>query len=450
MESITIIGGGLAGSEAAWQAAERGVQVILYEMRPVRPTPAHSTSNLAEIVCSNSFKSDELNTAPYLLKEELRRAGSLLIEIAHSVRVPAGAALAIDREKFSAEVTRRLEAHPRIKVIREEVHHIPPEGPVIVATGPLTSEALATEIVKLTGDQQLYFFDAISPVVEADSINSEVVFRAARYGKGGDDYLNCPFTKEQYEAFIDALLAAEKVPHKTFEGEAARYFEACLPIDVAVERGRETLRFGPLKPVGLVDPRTGQEPYAVVQLRQENLMADSYNLVGFQNSIKWGAQKQLLRMIPGLEQAEFIKFGQVHRNTYINAPRVLTNTLCMKEHPRIFFAGQISGVEGYVESLATGLVAGIHAVDLVHHRTPIPVPRETAIGSLLNYVAHCEVNPYQPVNITFALLPQLDETERRRFKRKPERKARQVALALDTFNRWLRDNERGKAHSEAS
>ncbi|QUV80782.1 methylenetetrahydrofolate--tRNA-(uracil(54)-C(5))-methyltransferase (FADH(2)-oxidizing) TrmFO [Chloracidobacterium sp. D] len=446
---VTVIGGGLAGCEAAWQCAEQGVPVRLYEMRPVRQTPAHTTDRLAEIVCSNSFKSDEVNTAPHLLKEELRRARSLLIAIAEATRVPAGAALAIDRERFAAEVTARIAAHPRITVIREEVTRIPPEGVVIIATGPLTSDALAAEIQTLAGAERLYFYDAIAPVVDAETINYEVVFRAARYGKGGDDYLNCPLNKEQYEAFVDALLAAECVAPKAFEADKAQYFEACLPIDVAVRRGRDTLRFGPMKPVGLRDPRTGREPYAVVQLRQENLMADSYSLVGFQNSVKWGAQKALLRMIPGLEQAEFLKFGQVHRNTYVNGPKLLTPTLQVKHEPRLFFAGQISGVEGYVESLATGLVAGRWAAALVQGKPLLPVPRASAIGSLLNYVAHCENNDYQPVNITFALLPPLAEDEARVYRRRPERRARQIALALEAFEGWLRAMDAGRPSSLA-
>lgn len=433
---ITIIGGGLAGSEAAWQAAERGANVVLYEMRPVRPTPAHTSDRLAEIVCSNSFKSDEVNTAPYLLKEELRRAKSMLIDAAHATRVPAGAALAIDRERFAEEVTARIAAHPRIEVRREEITEIPNEGIVIVATGPLTSDALAADIQKRTGGDQLYFYDAIAPVVDAETIDFSIAFKAARYGKGGDDYVNCPFNKEEYEAFIDALLASECVPPKNFEQGKAQYFEACLPIDVAVKRGRETLRFGPMKPVGLTDPRTGRTPWAAVQLRQETLLADSYSIVGFQNSVKWGAQKDLLRMIPGLQNAEFVKFGQIHRNTYINAPRVLDNTMRMKSDPRIFFAGQISGVEGYVESLATGLATGIFAADIVQNRTPVAIPRETAIGSLINYVANCETDNYQPVNITFALLPPLEETERKRLKSKPDRKARQVEIALRAFEGW--------------
>jgi gid protein len=444
-DTVTVIGGGLAGCEAAWQCAEQGVPVRLYEMRPVKQTPAHTTDRLAEIVCSNSFKSDEVNTAPHLLKEELRRARSLLIAVAEATRVPAGAALAVDRERFAAEVTARITSHPRITVIREEVTTIPSDGVVIIATGPLTSDALAASIQALTGAERLYFYDAIAPVVDAETINYDVVFRAARYGKGGDDYLNCPLDKAQYEAFVDALLAAECVAPKAFEADKAQYFEACLPIDVAVRRGRDTLRFGPMKPVGLRDPRTGKEPYAVVQLRQENLMADSYSLVGFQNSLKWGAQKALLRMIPGLEQAEFLKFGQVHRNTYVNAPKLLTPTLQVKHEPRLFFAGQISGVEGYVESLATGLVAGRWAAALVQGRPLLPVPRASAIGSLLNYVAHCENENYQPINITFALLPPLAEAEAQRYRHRAERRARQIALALAAFDEWVRAMDTGRS-----
>jgi len=444
-DTVTVIGGGLAGCEAAWQCAEQGVPVRLYEMRPVKQTPAHTTDRLAEIVCSNSFKSDEVNTAPHLLKEELRRARSLLIAVAEATRVPAGAALAVDRERFAAEVTARITSHPRITVIREEVTTIPSDGVVIIATGPLTSDALAASIQALTGAERLYFYDAIAPVVDAETINYDVVFRAARYGKGGDDYLNCPLDKAQYEAFVDALLAAECVAPKAFEADKAQYFEACLPIDVAVRRGRDTLRFGPMKPVGLRDPRTGKEPYAVVQLRQENLMADSYSLVGFQNSLKWGAQKALLRMIPGLEQAEFLKFGQVHRNTYVNAPKLLTPTLQVKHEPRLFFAGQISGVEGYVESLATGLVAGRWAAALVQGRPLLPVPRASAIGSLLNYVAHCENENYQPINITFALLPPLAEAEVQRYRHRAERRARQIALALAAFDEWVRAMDTGRS-----
>src|SRR5215472_11619571 len=322
---ITVIGGGLAGSEAAWQAARRGLKVILYEMRPVRPTPAHCTANLGEIVCSNSLKSDEPGTAPYLLKEELRRAGSLLVQIAHQNSVPAGTALAVDRDKFSAGVTRAISNHPNIEVVRQEAISLPEEGPVIIATGPLTSPALSGAIARLTRTEHLYFFDAISPVVDADSINHEVVFRAARYGKGGDDYINCPLNEEEYGRFYEALTGAESVPLHEFEKTV--YFEACLPIEELASRGRDTLRYGPMKPTELVDPRTGKQPFAAVQLRQENLLADSYNLVGFQNHLKYGAQKQVLRLIPGLENAEFVRFGQIHRNTFICAPAILDSTL---------------------------------------------------------------------------------------------------------------------------
>ncbi|MEW6729860.1 MAG: methylenetetrahydrofolate--tRNA-(uracil(54)-C(5))-methyltransferase (FADH(2)-oxidizing) TrmFO [Acidobacteriota bacterium] len=431
---VIVIGGGLAGSEAAWQAARFGAQVKLYEMRPHISTPAHTTDKLAEIVCSNSLKSDEPGTAPYMLKEELRRAGSLLLEVAADTRVPAGAALAVDREAFSAKVTARLSQIPNITIIREEAREIPDSGQVIIATGPLTSPQFSQAIAQLTSASQLYFYDAISPVVDADTINYDVVFRAARYDKGGADYLNCPFDKEQYDIFYDALTTAESVPLKEFEQTI--YFEACLPIEELARRGRDTLRYGPMKPVGLVDPKTGQTPYAAVQLRQENLMADSYNLVGFQNHLKFGEQKRVLQMIPGLEQAEFIKYGQIHRNTYINAPATLNELLQVKSDPRIYFAGQISGVEGYVESIATGLVAGLTAALSAQGQNPLPLPYESAIGSLLNYVANCEVRPYQPANITFSLLPPLAPAERGKIKQKAERKRRQVQIGLAAFDQW--------------
>jgi methylenetetrahydrofolate--tRNA-(uracil-5-)-methyltransferase len=435
---LVVIGGGLAGSEAAWQAARLGARVKLYEMRPKLPTPAHTTDKLAEIVCSNSLKSDEPGTAPYLLKEELRRAGSLLLDIAARARVPAGAALAVDREAFSAQVTAQIEANPNIDLEREEMPEIPAEGQVIIATGPLTSPRLSAAIANLTGQGHLYFYDAISPVVDADTINYERVFRAARYDKGDADYINCPMNEAEYQAFYDALIAAESVPIKEFE--KTLYFEACLPIEELARRGRDTLRFGPMKPVGLIDPKTGAIAYAVVQLRQENLMADSYNLVGFQNHLKFGEQKRVLQMIPGLEQAEFIKYGQIHRNTFINAPAILNQFLQVKRDPRIYFAGQISGVEGYVESIATGLVAGIVAARHARGAPALAIPRESAIGSLLNYVANCEVNPYQPANITFALLPPLADEERRKIKQKAARKRRQVDIALQAFDKWLRES----------
>ncbi len=433
---LTVIGGGLAGSEAAWQAARFGLKVKLYEMRPQVPTPAHKTDKLAEIVCSNSLKSDEVGTAPYLLKEELRRSGSLLLEVARGCRVPAGAALAVDREIFSAEVTRHIEANPNIDLVRSEMPEIPSEGQVIIATGPLTSASLSKAISGLTSIEHLYFYDAISPVVDAETINYDKVFRAARYDKGDKDYINCPMNVDEYNAFYEALISAESVPVKDFE--KALYFEGCLPIEELARRGRDTLRFGPMKPVGLVDPKTGKIAYAAVQLRQENLMADSYNLVGFQNHLKFGEQKQVLQLIPGLETAEFIKYGQIHRNTYINSPDILNALLQVKKEPRIYFAGQISGVEGYVESIATGLVSGITAARAVKGLEPIVLPRASAIGSLLNYVAHCEVRPYQPVNITFSLLPPLEIEQRRKLKQKAERKHLQVKLALEVFDDWLK------------
>lgn len=433
---LIVIGGGLAGSEAAWQAARFGLKVKLYEMRPEMPTPAHKTDKLAEIVCSNSLKSDEVGTAPYLLKEELRRAGSLLLQVANRCRVPAGAALAVDREIFSSEVTKEIEANPNIELIRSEMPLIAEQGQVIIASGPLTSKSLSQAISTLTGTEHLYFYDAISPVVDAETINYDKVFRAARYDKGDKDYINCPMTAEEYQEFYQALIEAESVATKDFE--KAMYFEGCLPIEELARRGRDTLRFGPMKPVGLIDPKTGKIPYAAVQLRQENLMADSYNLVGFQNHLKFGEQKKVLQLIPGLEQAEFIKYGQIHRNTYINAPDLLNEFLQVKKDPRIYFAGQISGVEGYVESIATGLIAGITAAKVAKNLNPVAVPRLSAIGSLLNYVANCEVRPYQPANITFALLPPLDSELRRKIKQKSERKHLQVKMALTAFDDWLK------------
>ena len=432
--SITVIGGGLAGSEAAWQAAHRGAHVRLFEMRPVRPTPAHQSSDLAEIVCSNSLKSDEPGTAPYLLKEELRRGGSMLIEAAHSNSVPAGTALAVDREKFAEEITRRISANPNIEIIREELTSIPDTGFVIIATGPLTSPALSEEIAKLTGSEHLYFYDAISPIVDADTIDHNRTFRAARYGKGGDDYLNCAFNEEEYASFYEALLSAESVPLHEFE--KTMYFEACLPIEELARRGRDTLRYGPMKPVGLRDPRTGLQPFAAVQLRQENLMADSYNLVGFQNHLRFGEQKRVLRLIPGLEQAEFIKFGQIHRNTFICAPAVLAETLQMRDLPRVFFAGQISGVEGYIEAIATGFMAGVHAAEAMRGRVPEPAPRVTAMGSLANYISRAETKNFQPMNITFALLPALASDLARTRRKKADRRRLQVDLALQDFETW--------------
>ena len=435
MKTVNVIGGGLAGVEAAWQAARAGAPVRLFEMRPVMQTPAHRTDKLAEIVCSNSLKSDEPGSAPYLLKEELRRAGSLVMECAAETRVPAGAALAVDREKFAELITKHIEANANIELVREEVKTIPPDDLVIIATGPLSSEALTTDIMKLTGSDQLYFYDAIAPIVAADSIDRSIAFPAARYGKGGDDYLNCPFNEEQYSIFYNALVEAKSVPLQRFE--ETRWFESCLPIEELARRGVDTLRFGPMKPVGLFDPRTGREPYAAVQLRQENLMADAYSLVGFQNHLRYGEQARVLRLIPGMERAEFLQFGQIHRNTYICSPRVLSATMQMRERPNVFFAGQITGVEGYVESVAMGWLAGQNAARLALDQPLIQAPPLSAIGALARYVSKAETKNFQPVNITFALLEPLPEQQRKRLRRKRDRHARQVELALKEWDTWL-------------
>ena len=435
MNIINVIGGGLAGVEAAWQAAEAGKQVRLFEMRPVTNTPAHRTDKLAEIVCSNSLKSDEPGSASYLLKEELRRGQSLVMEVAAATRVPAGAALAVDRHKFAELVTTRIESHPRIQLVREEVRKIPEDEIAIIATGPLSSEALTEEVMKLTGSDQLYFYDAIAPIVAADSIDRSIAFPAARYGKGGDDYLNCPFNEEEYARFYNGLIEAKSVPLQRFE--ETRWFEACLPIEELARRGVDTLRFGPMKPVGLVDPRTGRQPYAAVQLRQENLMADAYSLVGFQNHLRYGEQARVLRLIPGMEQAEFLQFGQIHRNTYICSPRVLSATMQMRDRPNIFFAGQITGVEGYVESVAMGWLAGHNAARLATGRELITAPASSATGSLSRYVAQTETKNFQPVNITFALLEPLSESDRKRVRGKRDRHLLQIELALKEWDIWL-------------
>src|SRR5512138_2407198 len=393
IREITVIGGGLAGVEAAWQAARHGIGVRLYEMRPVQQTPAHRTGKLAEIVCSNSLKSDGPGTVSYLLKEELRRGDSLVMEVAAATRVPAGAALAVDRQKFAERITERIEKEPSIRVVREEVTRIPQDTIAIIATGPLSSDALTAEIMRLTGSDQMYFYDAIAPIVSADSIDTSIAFRAARYDKGGDDYLNCPFDENQYARFYAALIEANSVPLQRFE--ETRWFEACLPIEELARRGVDTLRFGPMKPVGLRDPRTGREPYAAVQLRQENLMADAYSMVGFQNHLRYGEQARVLRLIPGLEHAEFLQFGQIHRNTYICSPRVLAPTMQMRDRPRIFFAGQITGVEGYVESVAMGWLAGVNAARRLRNEELLVAPPGSAIGSLARYVANANPKNFQ-------------------------------------------------------
>lgn len=435
MNEITVIGGGLAGVEAAWQAARSGARVRLYEMRPVKQTPAHRTDKLAEIVCSNSLKSDEAGSASHLLKEELRRGQSLVMEAAAATRVPAGAALAVDRQRFAEHVTARIEAHPQIEIVREEVAVLPSEGVTIVATGPLTSDALTFQIMKLTGNDQLYFYDAIAPIIAADSVDRSKAFLAARYDKGGDDYLNCPFDKDEYARFYQALIEANSVPLQRFE--ETHWFEACLPIEELARRGVDTLRYGPMKPVGLVDPRTGREPYAAVQLRQENLMADAYSMVGFQNHLRYGEQARVLRLIPGLEQAEFLQFGQIHRNTYINGPRVLAATMQMRSASNLFFAGQITGVEGYVESVAMGWLAGHNAVRHLHGEELLQAPPRSAIGALARYVSGAETKNYQPVNITFALLERLSPAQARSVRRKRDRHLLQVQLALAEWDQWL-------------
>jgi len=433
---VRVIGAGLAGSEAAWQCARRGVAVELFEMRPVRTTPAHHTDDFAELVCSNSLKSDSENTAPWLLKEEMRRAGSLLLEIARETAVPAGHALAVDRAEFAREVTQAISREPLITIRREEVTHVEAGELtiIIIATGPLTSDALSQEIARLcaasSDNSHLYFYDSISPIVEADSIDMSKVYLAARYDKGSADYINCPMSKDEYDHFYDALLAAQSVEQKDWEN--LNYFESCLPIEEIARRGRDTLRFGPMKPVGLKDPRTDRMPYAVVQLRQENLRADSYNLVGFQNHLKFGEQAHVLSLIPGLEGARFLRYGQIHRNTYINAPALLNPTLQMKAHPRVLFAGQICGVEGYVESIATGLMAGINAAALATGGEPAPPPRATAFGSLVHYISQAESKNFQPANITFDLLPALET----RVRDRKERHRQQCERALREFDGW--------------
>ena len=406
---ITVIGGGLAGSEAAWQIARQGEKVRLYEMRPARQTGAHRTDRLAEIVCSNSLKSDQPYNASWLLKEELRRLGSILMQVADSVRVPAGSALAVDRERFASGVTEVISGEPNIELIREEVTEIPKQGIGIIASGPLTSASLSESIRQFCGSDHLYFYDAISPIVDADTIDHSRIYRASRYGKASDDYLNCPMNAQQYDAFYNAVMSAESVAIHDFE--EAYYFESCLPIEELARRGRDTLRFGPMRPVGLVDPRTDRVPYAVVQLRQEDLMQSSYNIVGFQNHLKFPDQKRIFRMIPGLENAEFLRFGQIHRNTYINAPQILLPTMAARRDPRVFFAGQLAGTEGYIENVASGLVAGINAVRALRGEEPMILPAETAIGALCRYVSTPQKH-FAPMNINFGLLPPMDFPQR--------------------------------------
>ena len=429
---IHVIGGGLAGCEAAWQAAELGVEVTVHEMRPVRPTAVHQTEGLAELVCSNSFRADKVDNAVGLIKEEMRRLGSIVMRAADAARVPAGAALAVDRHVFSATVTKAVQSHPRIRVSREEITRVPGDewSPVVIATGPLTSDALSQSIQEMVGEEHLSFYDAISPIVLAESIDMSKVFRASRWGRNvwspepgaaleqsdEGDYLNCPMSTAEYDAFYAALVAAESATVHDFDN--AKFFEGCLPIEVMAHRGEATLRFGPMKPVGLKDPRTGQLPYAVVQLRQDTLAGDHYSLVGFQTQIKWGDQARVLRMIPGLENAEFVRYGMVHRNTYICGPKVLLPTWQTKHRADLLFAGQVSGVEGYVESAASGLMAGRNAAAIAKGGMPQAAPRTTAIGSLAYYVSHADPKTYQPTNITHGIMPPLDQPPRDKMKKK--------------------------------
>ena len=450
---VRVIGGGLAGPEAALTAARLGCEVELYEMRTMvdgkpRLTPAHQTAEFGELVCSNSLKSESPNTAPWLLKQEMRRAGSALMRMADETAVPAGHALAVDRVEFSRRIGEAIATEPRIRVIREEVTRLDAakgeDTLTILATGPLTSDALSAEIERITGSGSLAFYDSISPIVEADSIDMERVYMAARWEKGTADYINCPMDRAEFDRFLDALLAAE--PAETKEWEKADYFEGCLPIEVLARRGRDTLRFGPMKPVGLRDPRTGKTPWAVVQLRKENLRADSYNLVGFQNHLKFGEQAQVLRLIPGLENARFLRYGQIHRNTYICAPVLLDETLRLKCAPRILIAGQLSGVEGYTESIATGLLAGIYAAALARGEEPTPAPRTCALGSLVHYITHADAKNFQPANMTFDLLEPLEEEVRKKVRDKKERHRLQCERSLAAFYGW-RANCSSRNHS---
>ncbi len=414
---LTIIGGGLAGTEAAWQAAERGLDVTLYEMRPVRNTPAHNTDQLAELICSNSLGSNLPDRASGLLKAELRLLNSFVMRVADETAVPAGGALAVDRDRFAAEITARVVNHPRITLVREEVTAIP-EGPCIIASGPLTADDLARDIARLTGQQHLYFYDAIAPIVEADSIDMAIAFRQSRYDKSagedeaGGDYINCPFSKEEYVAFIEALISAERIELRDFEREDAKFFEGCLPIEVLAKRGLESLAYGPMRPIGLRDPRTSKRPHAVAQLRQDNLAGTLYNIVGFQTNLKWPDQKRVLRLIPGLANAEFLRYGMMHRNTFINSPALLAPTMQFRTRADLFFAGQITGVEGYIGNAATGLVAGLNAARLVANQPLVTLPETTMLGALCHYITHAEPKDFQPMKANYGILPALENRPR--------------------------------------
>jgi len=429
--TVTIIGGGLAGCEAAWQLAKRNVKVKLYEMKPKKYSPAHHIPDFAELVCSNSLRSDQLENAVGLLKEEMRMLDSIIMKCADATRVPAGGALAVDRNKFSAMVTEIISSHDFIEVIHEEVRQIPRDEYTIIATGPLTSEDLSESIKEFTGDKYLYFYDAAAPIVTYESIDQSKVFRAARYNRGEADYINCPMTQEEYLKFWNELVKAETAPLKCFEEEIV--FEGCMPIESMAKRGQQTLLFGPLKPVGLIDPKTGKEPYAVVQLRQDNSDGTLYNMVGFQTHLKWGEQKRVFGMIPGLENAEFVRYGVMHRNTFINSPKLLNATYQSRKNDKIFFAGQITGVEGYVESTSSGLVAGINMACKVKGREPVIFPRETAHGALSHYISDENIDRFQPMNINFGLMPPLDV----RIKDKREKNRKIAERAIHTIKEIL-------------
>ncbi len=431
--SVTVVGGGFAGTEAAWQAAEKGAQVLLYEMRPQKSTPAHKTGDLAELVCSNSLKADSISTASGLLKAELRSLGSLVLRVADTSRVPAGQALAVDRKAFASEITRLIESHPRIRLIREEVRSIPSSNPVIIATGPLTTPYLAKSLTRVTGENHLYFYDAISPIVDGETINYDAAFFASRYGKGEtDSYLNLGLSKTVYAEFCQNLIEAEKVPLHAFE--ETKYFEGCLPIEVLAERGEKTMAYGPLKPVGLNNPKNGSRFHAVVQLRRENTAGTAYNMVGFQTKMTYSEQRRVFRNLPGLEQAAFFRYGSIHRNTYLNAPRLLLPTLQLRKDPRLFIAGQITGVEGYLESTATGLIAGLSAsAHSTGNLLPTP-PSSTAIGSLLAYLKDADPNHFQPININYGILPRVTE------KISKEDRRRKIANnALQALEQWKKN-----------
>jgi len=442
--TITVVGGGLAGCEAAWQAARLGAAVVIYEMRPHTSTPAHTTGELAELVCSNSLGSNLIGRAPGLLKEELRRLGSVVIEVADAHSLPAGSALAADREGFAAAMTERITVHPNIRLVREEVTEIPVEGLTILASGPLTSAPLATAIQALTGHESLYFYDAIAPIVHADSIDMTIAFRASRYDRGeseAGDYINCPMTKEEYDAFYGALVTAERIELRDFEqedqaGGASGFFEGCLPVEVLASRGEKALAYGPMRPVGLRDPRTGRRPYAVVQLRQDNAAGTLYNLVGFQTNLKYGEQKRVLRMIPGLGHADFIRHGSMHRNTYINGPALLRPTLQYRDREDLFFAGQLAGLEGYAGNISGGWLAGVNAARLIHGLPPVAPPHETMLGALIHYITHAEAKGFQPMKANFGLMPPLKE----RVRGKRARGEAHAQRALETLAAWIEEH----------